>query len=121
MVLEDGTGSVEFVPVSIYSSNETDYYIYTESLQAGDTIVKPGSQETYLLGVSAPLDGVYNANQGFCTFKRIEILSETKDNGYYIVKEGTPYGITSYDYIVLDASGVEEMRLYDNTGVVSVG
>ena len=111
VVLEDGTGSVEFVPVSIYSSNETDYYIYTESLQAGDTIVKPGSQETYLLGVSAPLDGVYNANQGFCTFKRIEILSETKDNGYYIVKEGTPYGITSYDYIVLDASGVEENEI----------
>ncbi len=111
VVLEDGTGSVEFVPVTIYSSNETDYYISTDSLQAGDTIVKPGSQETYLLGVSAPLEGVYNANQGFCTFRRIEVLSETNDNGYYIVKEGTTYGITPYDYIVLDASQVEENEI----------
>lgn len=111
VVLEDGTGSVEFVPVNIYSSNETDYYINTDRLKAGDTIVKPGSQETYLLGVSAPLKGVYNANQGFCVFKRIEVLSETKDNGYYIVKDGTTYGITPYDYIVLDASGVEENEI----------
>ena len=60
------------------------------------------------MGVSAPLQGVYSANQGICTFRRIEVLNETSDNGYYIVKQGTTYGVTAYDYIVLDAQSVEE-------------
>lgn len=108
VTLEDGTSSVEFVAVRIYASNETDYYIEADTIAAGDTLVKPGSQETYLMGVSAPLQGVYSANQGICTFRRIEVLNETSDNGYYIVKQGTTYGVTAYDYIVLDAQSVEE-------------
>ena len=52
------------------------------------------------------LKGVYNINKGYAVFKEVEILCENDE--YYIVKEGTSYGLYNYDHIVQDGTTVEE-------------
>lgn len=108
--ISDGNGgmTVEFVPVSVYATNDTECYIKSDSLSVGDYVIKPDSGERYQISVSAQLDGVYSANQGYSIFRQVEILTETKDQGYYIIKTGTKYGISPYDHIVLKADKVEE-------------
>ena len=52
------------------------------------------------------LIGVYNINKGYADFKQINILYQNDE--YAVVKSNTRYGLSVYDYIVLDASTVEE-------------
>lgn len=104
---ENGT-SIVFTPATIYYS--TDEYCYInigedEELKAGDYVVKPGSSDRYQIGPTAELQGVYNINKGYTIFKQIEILSQNDE--YYTVKEGTSYGLSVYDHIVLDASIID--------------
>lgn len=103
---------VEFVPTTIYYSTENFYYIDKKEgsvLQAGDYLVKPDSDERFQLSQSAWLEGVYNINKGYAVFKQIDVLS-TNDE-YYIIKKGTSYGVSVYDYIALVGSVVEEDSL----------
>ena len=50
--------------------------------------------------------GVYNINKGYADFKQISILYQNDE--YAIVKSNTVYGLNVYDYIVLDASTVND-------------
>ena len=50
--------------------------------------------------------GVYNINKGYADFTEITILSQNDE--YSIIKSNTKYGLSDYDYIVLDAEMVEE-------------
>ncbi len=104
---EQGT-SVVFVPANIYYSTDEYYYIDCdpeEEIHAGDYLVKPDSSERYQVGQTASLQGVYNINRGYSVFRQIEILAESSE--FYTVKKGTPYGLSVYDHIVLDASAIE--------------
>ena len=67
--------------------------------------MRPDSSETFPLKEKKTLTGVYNINQGYAVFRQISILCENDD--YYIVEEGTSYGLSNYDHIVLDGSMVE--------------
>ena len=49
---------------------------------------------------------VYNINKGYADFKQIIILSQNDE--YSIVASNTDYGLSMYDYIVLDAKVVNE-------------
>ena len=102
---EDGTVAVEFIPTNIYCEENNEYYIDEESLQVGDRIRKPDSQETYTISKVANLTGVYNINKGYADFKQIQILNS--NNEYSIIKSDTQYGLLAYDYIVLDAESVK--------------
>ena len=53
--------------------------------------------------------GVYNINNGYCTFREVNIIGETSE--YYIVESGTTYGLLVYDHIVLDSSLVDEDQI----------
>ena len=109
----NGNATVQFIAVSIYETTDTEYYIDSSNIASGDTIIKPDSQDKYQISVSAPLDGVYNANKGYSVFRRVEILAETKDKEYYIIEPSTKYGISPYDHIVLDSKNVvENQSLY---------
>lgn len=104
---EAGT-SILFVPVTIYNSTEEYYYIDTgedSELKAGDYVVKPNSTDRYQVGPTSSLEGVYNINKGYTVFKQIEVLTQSDE--FYIVNEGTRYGLSVYDHIVLDASIIE--------------
>ena len=107
---EKGNVTTEFIKPTIYYKTEEFCYIDSEYVQAGERIVKPDSQDRYIIGHdTASLKGVYNINKGYAVFKQIEILFQNEE--YSIVKTGTSYGIALYDHIALDGSKIKEDEL----------
>ncbi|MCR4850491.1 MAG: hypothetical protein K5870_04445 [Lachnospiraceae bacterium] len=110
--LEDGSTSTEFVETTIYNETEDEYYLDDLSLRMGDILVKTDSGSTLTLSKKGSLIGVYNINKGYADFKQINILYSNDE--YSIIKPNTIYGLCTYDYIVLDASSVNDDELiYD--------
>ena len=106
--LEDGNISSEILEVEIYNfDNETkEYYLDSTFLDAGDILYKRDGQETFTVSKRASLTGVYNMNKGYADFKQIIILYQNDE--YAIVKSNTKYGLSVYDYIVLNAESVSD-------------
>lgn len=106
VMLMKNNGSIEFTPVSIYDEMENgEVCISRKELDEGDVILKPESSETYTVGKTMSLDGVYNINKGYAVFKKVTILCENDE--YYIVQEGESYGLYNYDHIVQKGSSVD--------------
>ena len=114
-VSEDGTESMEFVDSTIYyqddqyayvNPEEEDFSTSTKLLESGDLLVKEDSAEYYQVGQTEKLKGVYNINKGYTIFRIIQVLYENEE--YCIVEEGTSYGLSVYDHIVLNANTVTE-------------
>jgi hypothetical protein len=103
---ENGKSSTQFVSPTIYYSTDEDYYVDTHEFEVGNYIVKTDSTDRYPIGKTAKLTGVYNINKGYAMFKQINVLYQNEE--YYIVEEGTTYGISVYDHIVLNGKAVEE-------------
>lgn len=112
-VLKEGKkdGSIEFVEVSIFARDLENGMVYVDksTFKEGDTILKPESTEKMTLTETASLDGVYNVNKGYAVFTRINILCESED--YYIIEEGTSYGLSNYDHIALDGSTLQDNQI----------
>ena len=117
-VSEDGTEAMEFVNSTIYYQDEQYAYVDPEEedfstskklLESGDLLVKADSAEYYQVGQTEQLKGVYNINKGYTIFRIIQILYENEE--YCIVEEGTSYGLSVYDHIVLNADTVEEAQV----------
>ncbi len=79
------------------------------ALRIGDYIVMPETSEKYALSKRGSLIGVYNINKGYADFKQVDILYNNDE--YSIVQSNTAYGLNVYDYIVLDATAVNEDEL----------
>lgn len=103
---ENGKAIQQFVTPTIYFSNDTDYYVDTHDFDVGSYIIKTNSTDRYQIGKTAKLTGVYNINKGYAVFKQINPLYQNEE--YYIVEQGTTYGIAVYDHIVLNGKAVEE-------------
>ena len=101
---EDGTPTTEFVETTIYGETEEEYYLDDMVLRIGNHIIKPESTEKYAISKRGSLTGVYNINKGYADFKQINVLYHNDE--YSIVKSNTQYGLSVYDYIVLDATTV---------------
>ncbi len=106
---EDGTATTEFIETTIYGETETEYYLDDMTLRIGDDIVMPDSEETFTISKRGSLTGVYNINKGYADFKQINVLYNNEE--YSIVKSNTQYGLSVYDYIVLDAASVVDDEL----------
>ena len=109
---EDGTATTEFIETTIYNETETEYYLDDSQLRMGDYIIKPESTEKEAISKKGSLIGVYNINKGYADFKQINILYQNEE--YAIVKSNTQYGLSVYDYIVLDASSVVEDEIIND-------
>ncbi len=103
---EQGNETTEFVNLSVYNETETEYYIDTDTLRAGDILIKPDSNDRYTVSKMDNLIGVYNINKGYADFRQVKILYQNDE--YSIVRSNTMYGLNVYDYIVLDSSTVDE-------------
>lgn len=112
---EEGHSTQQFVTPTFYSITDGMVYIdpnqgsFTSNetyIKAGDRIIIPNSNDLYQVGNTAELEGVYFINQGYTQFRKIEMLYANEE--YTIVKEGTTFGLTIYDRIVLNAEAVEE-------------
>ena len=105
IMVQDETGDAVFQQVDIYdSSDEGEVYISRDDITEGTVLIKPESSETYTVGRTKTLQGVYNINKGYAVFKKVDILCENDE--YYIVQEGDSYGLYNYDHIVQDGSSV---------------
>ena len=103
-------GENVYITPTIYYETDEYYYVDNEILNRGDKLVKPNSNDTYVIGSNmGTLQGVYNVNKGYAIFKQIEILYQNDD--YSIIKTGTTYGISMYDHIVLQGNEVEENKI----------
>ena len=76
-----------------------------DELRSGDTLIMPDSNERFAVGKQDTLVGVYNINKGYPDFRQIRILYQNDE--YSIVKSNTMYGLSVYDYIVLDVNAVD--------------
>ncbi len=112
---ENGQPSVEFVPMILYYEDEEDYYIDPKEsdystgalkMPLGTFLVSEDSQERYQIGASRTLKGVYNINKGYTQFRQINILYQNEE--FALVEEGTSFGLTVYDRIVLNGQVVDE-------------
>lgn len=107
----DGKGNriTETFEISIYNYDEINdvYYVDDEILRQDDILCAQSTMtDTYVIGRTGTLIGVYNINKGYADFKQIIILSQNDE--YSIVESNTDYGLNMYDYIVLDAKVVKE-------------
>ena len=100
--------TTEALEIEVYNfdAEAGEYYVDSSWLNAGDILCKKEGQETYTVGKRATLIGVYNMNKGYADFKQINILYQNDE--YAIVNSNTRYGLSVYDYIVLDASSVSD-------------
>lgn len=96
----------EFREADIYCTTDTLCYVSPSVFAAGENIVKVNSSDRYLVGPMQPLSGVYCANTGYTSFRRVEILDQ--NNEYCIIKKGTTFGISVYDHIILDVKNIKE-------------
>ncbi len=103
---KNGQEITEFLVTNIYYEDEEVAYLDPNAFGKNDILVKPDSNETFALREKASLKGVYQVNKGYAVFKQIQILCESDE--YYIVKEGSDYGLSNYDHIVLDGNSVKE-------------
>ncbi len=107
---KNGNPDNEFISPTVYLKTETHFYIDSESVEAGEVLVKKDSLERYVVGDdTAVLQGVYNVNKGYSVFKQIKIMFQNEE--YTIVEKGTDYGIALYDHIALDGSKIKEDEL----------
>lgn len=103
---EEGEAITQFVETEIYEETETEYYLDDSTLRAGNYIVMPETGEKFAVGKTGSLKGVYNINKGYADFKQISILYDNDE--YSVVKSNTNYGLSVYDYIVLNAEMVKD-------------
>ncbi len=99
-----------FVETKIFWKDNGFNYVSSDILGSGEYIVKPdrtGSSQLYLFTVK--LEGAYNVNNGYASFRRTERLETGTD--YVLVKKGLAAGLDEYDRIALDAQNVKEGAL----------
>lgn len=109
---KDGEVSYSFVPTDIYFEENNYAYIDAELFKAGTVILSPQpDSKQHTLSKTVKLTGVYNVNQGYAVFKRIEIQSKGEE--YSIIKDNTVKGLSAYDHIVLvGKTAIEQKIIY---------
>ncbi len=106
---DNGQMSALFYKASIYDNDGEFCYVDTDDFKLGDYIGKLDSDDRYRIGATGSLTGVYNINKGYSVFRLIKILY--RNDEYCIIKTNTPYGISLYDRIILNADSVNENQL----------
>ncbi len=106
VVSDEGT---EFIKPTVYSQDEEYCYIDCADISEGTVLKQPSSDKTYTVGDVSALRGVYNINRGYALFRLIDILYEYGD--YCIISDKVSYGVTLYDHIILNGSGVKENQI----------
>lgn len=104
--METGEMSVKFIEISPYSLKDGMYYLDDANITMGSRLIATNATEPYVVSTMASLTGVYNMNKGYADFKQISVKQQ--NDTYAIVESNTQYGLSAYDYIILNASAVSE-------------
>lgn len=106
---KSGKEQIDFIPTDIYYKDDEDnVYIDAELFPAGTTIINEDDSLNGKLQVTQvnELEGVYNANQGYCRFRYIKKLYENQE--YAIVENGVQYSLSNFDHIILNPETIQE-------------
>lgn len=105
---KDDNEITRHMEVNIYYQNEEEGIVYLDPNQfdKNTILLKENSNDTFELKEKRTLKGVYCINKGYAVFKQINILCES--DTYYIVEEGSAYGLSNYDHIALDSTNIKE-------------
>lgn len=114
---ENGNKFFDFQEKNIYytetnnNDDESDDFVLIamDGLERGDSIRNEVTKEIYTLNDTRKMEGVYNANKGYCVFRVIHKLYSNEE--YSIVEPDSEYGISSYDHIIVDADTVNEQDI----------
>lgn len=86
------------------------YYVAVEDIDSDLYINSAGltsePERAMLYSFLTSLEGVYNMNNGYAVFRRIERITDVED--YVLVRAGLAGGVALYDHIVLDVSAVSK-------------
>lgn len=106
--VKDETAAVVKKNVTIYNEDEEREvcYIDCSALDEGTILIRTDSLQTYSVSEIGMLKGVYCINKGYAVFKQIKEVYAGEE--YTIIEEGTPYGVSNYDFIALDSKVVKE-------------
>lgn len=104
---KDGSAVYSFFQPEIFCTLDGFSYI-DAGLISSDTYILESSTraQTMLYTFNVKVEGAYNLNNGYASFRRIERIMT--DNNYCIVKAGSTAGLSAYDHISLDAQSVTE-------------
>ena len=84
------------------------YYIAVEDIPSDQYIYSSGltgePERAMLYSFITSMEGVYNMNNGYAVFRRIQRITDVED--YVLVRDGLSGGVALYDHIVLDVSAV---------------
>lgn len=116
---EEGNKFYDFQEKNIYYTEKNNLdddsddtvLIAMDGLERGNNIRNEVTKETFTLNDTKKMEGVYNANKGYCIFRIIRKLYNNEE--YSIVEPDGEYGISSYDHIVVDADTVNEQDIID--------
>lgn len=103
---ENGEMNTVFSPAEKFFDDGEYVYIDVEAVPSGSVLHQEKGKKTFVVAETKEIEGVYNANNGYCIFRRIVKVYENSD--YTIVEKETSDGISVYDHIVLNASLVED-------------
>ena len=108
VLIDKGKDNAEFQNVTVFYQDEKKQLAYLDPDVFGKNTIlrKEDSSDTYTLGETKSLKGVYNINKGYAEFKRIKILCESDE--YYIIDADSSYGLSNYDHIALNGADVHE-------------
>lgn len=99
---DNGEISYNFIETDIYYDDGAYYYIDTAIFDPGDVVQSASNSDEYTISQTSKLLGVYNVNQGYAVFTRIEVLYQNEE--YYIINKNTKKGLSAYDQIALDGT-----------------
>jgi hypothetical protein len=102
----NGSSDVQFVELSNLIFMNGNYYVSDKTIHGGDTLLDNVTNQKFVVSNKEKLKGVYQTNDGTCTFKRIEELYHNSE--YTIVSSQTPNGLSEYDHIVINPSKLQE-------------
>lgn len=105
---ESGEIRPDFRPVTPLFKENGYYYVAVEELDSDQYINSAGltgePERAMLYSFITSMEGVYNMNNGYAVFRRIQRITDVED--YVLVRDGLDGGVVLYDHIVLDVSAV---------------
>ncbi len=104
----DGSQQEETVTTNAYDHTDEGYLISTDLLANGDYIRQSGTDKRFTVTEEdlTAIQGVYNINKGYAEFRRVNIIDQNEE--FCVVEPNNLFGLAAHDYIVLDASQVDD-------------
>lgn len=106
---KDGSAATKYITATVYDEDDDNFYVDISLFEEGDYVLKKDSSGRYQVAETETLEGVYNINKGYAVFREIKVVDENEE--YCIVEEGSVFGLSQYDHIVLDASTVTDEEI----------